>query len=218
MIVRDCMTARVETLRPDDVVATAREVFRRRRIRHLPVVAAGRVIGVVSDRDVRGVVDGKTTTVDSVMTPSPATTTPAAPVEMAASMMRTRKIGCLPVLEGDALVGIVSESDLLVALVELCNLMDPTTVLELDCPDDPDAPRRVRQVVERHGGMVAWMTAIRVHGDRQRVTLRVRMPLGQTPALMFEEAGFTVTSCVTGRPDGPSAGRATTADNARASM
>lgn len=208
MIVRDCMTARVETLRPDDVVATAREVFRRHRIRHLPVVAAGRVIGVVSDRDVRGVVDSKTTTVDSVMTPSPATTTPAAPVEIAASMMRTHKIGCLPVLEGDTLVGIVSESDLLVALVELCNLMDPTTVLELDCEDDPDATRRVRQVVERHGGMVAWMTAIRVHGGRQHVTLRVRMPLGQTPALMLEEAGFTVTSCVTGRPEAATNGRA----------
>ena len=72
MLVRDCMTARVETLAPDDDVATAREVFRRRRIRHIPVVAAGRVIGVVSDRDVRGVVDGKTTPVDSIMTPSPA--------------------------------------------------------------------------------------------------------------------------------------------------
>lgn len=217
MIVRDCMTARVETLRPDDVVATAREVFRRRRIRHIPVVVAGRVIGVVSDRDVRGVVDDKTTTVDSVMTPSPATTTPAAPIEIAASMMRTRKIGCLPVLEGTTLVGIVSESDLLVALVELCNLMDPTTVLALDCEDDPDAPRRIRQVVERHGGMVAYMTAIRAHGGRQHVTLRVRMPIGQTPALMLEEAGFTVTSCVTSRADVPTDGRATTAASARAS-
>lgn len=200
MLVRDCMTARVETLAPEDDVATAREVFRRRRIRHIPVVAAGRVIGVVSDRDVRSVVDGKTTSVDSIMTPSPATTTPATPVELAASKMRTRKIGCLPVLEGDTLVGIVSESDLLVALVDLCNLMDPTTLLELDCEDDPDALRRVRQVVERHGGMVARMTAIRVHGARQRVTLRVHMPLGQTPALMLEEAGFKVTSCVMGRP------------------
>ena len=54
MIVRDWMTAPVEVVKPDDDVATVREVLRRRQIRQLPVVAAERVIGIVTDRDVRG--------------------------------------------------------------------------------------------------------------------------------------------------------------------
>lgn len=199
MLVRDKMTAPVEAVRPDDDVAVVREVFRRRRIRHIPVVAVGRVVGMVSDRDLRGVAEGTTATVDSIMTPAPATTTPGTPVETAAALMRTRKIGALPVLEGETLVGIVSESDLLAALVELCNTMDPTTVLDLECADDPGAPRRIREILERHGGTVAWMTAIRAHGDRQHVTLRVCMPLGHTPAQLLEEAGFPVASCVMGR-------------------
>jgi acetoin utilization protein AcuB len=200
MMVRDCMTARVETLRPDDPIAVARELFRRRRIRHAPVVALGRVVGMLSDRDVRGAAD-TATSIDAIMSPPSATTTPSTPIEDAAIVMRSRKIGALPVLEGEELVGIVSESDLLDALVKLCNAMDPTAVLGLECDEDANAPQRVRQLVERHGGSVAWMTAIRAHGGRQQISLRLRMPRSHTPSEMFEEAGFTVTSCILGPTD-----------------
>jgi acetoin utilization protein AcuB len=198
MVVRDCMTVRVETVQPDDTIGLVREIFRRRRIRHVPVIAVGRVVGIVSDRDLRGG-GADERSVDAVMTPAPATTTPGAPIEDAAAVMRSRKFGALPVLEGHELVGIVSESDLLGALVDLCSVMDPTTVLELECTDDAGAPARARHLVERHGGTVAWMTATRAHGGRQQITLRLRMPLAHSPSMMFEEAGFIVTSCVTGR-------------------
>src|SRR5690349_22352824 len=122
MLVRDCMTTRVETVHPEESVAAVREVFRRRRIRQLPVVAADRVIGIVTDRDVRSAASD-TATVDAVMTPNPATTTPGTPVEHAAATMRARKFGALPVVEGNTLVGIVSESDLLDALTKLCGML-----------------------------------------------------------------------------------------------
>jgi acetoin utilization protein AcuB len=195
MLVRDCMTTPVQTTHPEETVAAVREVFRRRRIRQLPVVAAGRVIGIVTDRDVRSVASD-TTTVDAVMTPTPMTTTPATPVEHAAVVMRTWKVGALPVVEGDTLVGIVSESDLLEALTKLCIMLDPTTAIELECDDDPDAPARVRQVLESHGGRVALLTAIRTHGGRQRISFRARMPLGAPPDRLLEEAGYPVSSCI----------------------
>ena len=198
MIVRDRMTTRVETVAPDDSVATVCEVFRRRRIRHMPVIAAGRLVGIVSDRDVRATVSPDTV-VESVMTPHPATTTPSTPVEVAAALLRERKIGALPVMEGDTLVGIVSESDLLGALCDLCKLLDPTTVLEIECEGDPGAASRARSIIERHGGRVAWTTAIGTHGGQQRVGMRVRMPIGQAPEQLLEEAGFRVLSCVMSR-------------------
>jgi acetoin utilization protein AcuB len=156
------------------------------------------VVGIVSDRDVRGAADD-TTSVDAIMTPNPVTTTAATPVEDAAALMRSRKIGALPVLDGAELVGIVSESDLLMALIELCRATDPTAVIDLDCEDDPEAAHRVRSLLERHGGTVSWLTAIRTHGGRQRISLRVRLPHAHTPSQMLEEAGFSVVSCVTGR-------------------
>lgn len=195
MMIRDCMTTTVETVRPDDDLATVRETLRRRHIRQLPVVAAGRVIGIVTDRDLRGATDASAT-VESVMTPAPTTTTPSTPIEVAAAMLRRRKIGALPVLDGDALVGIVSESDLLGALITLCARLDPTTVLELECPADPEAASRARQLLERHGGRIAWLTAVRTRGGRESLGLRVRMPPGHAPEQLLEEAGFTVLSCV----------------------
>ncbi|HEY2386537.1 MAG TPA: CBS domain-containing protein [Candidatus Binatia bacterium] len=195
MLVRDCMTAPVETAHPEDTVAAVREVFRRRRIRQLPVMAAGRLIGVVTDRDVRSAASD-TTTVDAVMTPNPTTIAPATLIEQAATVMRERKIGALPVVEGETLVGIVSESDLLEALTRLCAMLDPTTAIELDCDDDPNAPARVRRVLERHGGHIAWLTAVRMHGGRQRISFRTRMPIGTVPEQLLEEAGFPVRSCI----------------------
>jgi acetoin utilization protein AcuB len=194
MVVRDRMTTRVETVRPDDDVKTVREVLRRRGIRHLPVIAAERLIGIVSDRDVRGADPGAL--VESVMTPTPITTTPATPVEQAAARLCDRKIGALPVVEDGRVVGIITESDLLTALVELCARLEPTTVLELECEGDADAAARVRHLLERHGGRVSWMTAIGVHGGRQRISIRVLMPIGRTPEQILEENGFPVSACV----------------------
>lgn len=195
MMIRDCMTTAVETVQPDDDIATVREQLQRRHIRQLPVVAAGRLIGIVSDRDVRSAPD-PTATVDTVMTPAPATTTPSTPIEVAAAELRRRKIGALPVIEDDTLVGIVSESDLLDAVVELCMRLDPTAVLQLECPAEAAAATRVRHLLERHGGSVAWLTAVRTRGGRERLGVRVRMPPGRAPEPLLEEAGFTVVSCV----------------------
>lgn len=195
MVVRDCMTTTVETVKPDDDVATVREVLRRRRIRQVPVVAAGRVIGIVTDRDVRGIT-GDRTTVDAVMTPTPVTVAPDTPVEVAAAMLRTRKIGALPVVLDHVLVGIVSESDLLGALVDLCARLETTTVLAVECDEDAHAVSRIRELFGRHGATVAWISSVRTRGGKQAINVRVRMPPERGATELLTDAGFRVVSCV----------------------
>ncbi|MCC6765701.1 MAG: CBS domain-containing protein [Deltaproteobacteria bacterium] len=195
MVVRDCMTTTVETVKPDDDVATVREVLRRRRIRQIPVVAAGRVIGIITDRDVRAVTDARTT-VDAVMTPTPATVAPDTPVEVAAATLRQRKIGALPVVLDHALVGIVSESDLLGALVDLCARLEQTTVLALECDEDASAVSRIREIFGRHGATVAWISSVRTRGGKQAINVRVRMPPERGATELLADAGFRVVSCV----------------------
>jgi acetoin utilization protein AcuB len=197
MMVRDCMTAAVATVQPDDDVAAVREVLRRRRVRQLPVIAAGRVIGIITDRDVRAVVD-PATTVDAVMTPTPATVGPDTPVEVAAAVLRQRKIGALPVVDEHTLVGIVSESDLLGALVDLCARLDTTTVLALECDEDAGAVSRLRELFGRHGATVAWISSVRTRGGKQAINVRVRMPPERGATELMTDAGFRVVSCVTG--------------------
>ncbi len=128
---RDLMTRPVKTLGRNDRLSMADEVMRTERIRHLPVLDdTGRVVGVVSQRDlflnalVRALGFGSATRdktlatllVKDVMSDGAVTTTPDTPIADAARLMVERKIGCLPVVEGDELIGILSESDIVSAV------------------------------------------------------------------------------------------------------
>jgi acetoin utilization protein AcuB len=101
--------------------------------RRLPVVSEGQVIGIVADLDIREALNSPIimrerwqdeelmdqTTVEACMTIDPTTVAPQTPVIEAARLMRDLKIGGLPVMEGGRLVGMVTETDLLDALIVL---------------------------------------------------------------------------------------------------
>jgi len=117
---RDVMTHRLVTIGPETSCDEARRLMDEHRIRHLPVVAEGRLVGMLSDRDVRsaaarasGIAVGK------VMTPDPVMVAPKTRVEHAARAMLARRFGALPVVDDGALVGIVTYTDLLEALVQV---------------------------------------------------------------------------------------------------
>lgn len=129
--VRDLMSPLVRTLGRNDQLLMADTVMRNERIRHLPIVDdAGRLVGIVSQRDlffnalVRALGHGTVArdralgsiAVKEVMTGDVVTTTPETPITAAAQIMVDRKIGCLPVVQGDAVVGILSESDIVSAV------------------------------------------------------------------------------------------------------
>ncbi|HEY7518834.1 MAG TPA: CBS domain-containing protein [Methylomirabilota bacterium] len=119
VLVDAVMTRRVVTLTSDASLAEARRLLDQHRIRHVPVVRDGRLVGIVSDRDLRSAhaTDARHATVDSVMTPAPITIGPRTRIEDAARLLVARKIGGLPVVDGDELVGIVTGDDLLRALI-----------------------------------------------------------------------------------------------------
>jgi acetoin utilization protein AcuB len=120
MRVGDRMTPNPTVVRLGDSLATARMIMRAGGFKHLPVVERKRVLGVISDRDVRQYATSlDNTVVETVMTADPATASPDTSVEEAASLMLVKAIGCLPVTEHGNLVGIVTTTDLLRALLDV---------------------------------------------------------------------------------------------------
>jgi CBS domain-containing membrane protein len=122
--IRDLMTSEVMTLAPEDDLMKADAIMQRGRIRHLPVVVGSKLVGLITHRDLLraqiaalGMDTGnELTTLVALpagerMRKNVMTTTPDAQPADAARIMLQHKVGCLPVIEGDALVGIVSESD-----------------------------------------------------------------------------------------------------------
>jgi len=131
MRVEDLMSRTVISAPTATPVVEARALMLRERIRHLLVVSEGRLEGIVTDRDIRLNLPSPATslsvwelnhllarlTVADVMTKSVIVIDPARDAREAARIMIDHKIGALPVLDGERLVGIITETDLLRAFV-----------------------------------------------------------------------------------------------------
>ena len=111
------MTTNVYTVVPSDTIAHARELLRQHRINQLPVVAGGTLLGIVSDRDLRDSAKLNDTPVKTIMNHPPITLSCHSTLVNAAEVMRQQRIGAVPIVSGNSLVGIITRSDILEAFV-----------------------------------------------------------------------------------------------------
>jgi len=121
------MQRKIVTISAHESLSTVEDIMRLGHVRHMPVVSAGRLVGVVSERDLlrtslsslsRHRSDERkaflyAVEIGSVMSSPPVVIDPRASIRQAARTMAEAKIGCLPVVEGDDLVGLVTETDVL---------------------------------------------------------------------------------------------------------
>lgn len=127
LTVGDCMTVDPATVAPKDSLQRVIELLRRRDIRTVPVVEAGKLVGIVTDRDVRQVAPAyplfrdedeirrytENLTVTAAMTADPMTVSPETPLVEAAKILETYRISTLPVVADLRVVGMLSVNDLL---------------------------------------------------------------------------------------------------------
>jgi len=125
--VRDIMEEKIVTISAGDSLSTVEDIMTLGHVRHMPVVQAGRLVGVVSERDLlRASLSNLTefgaesrraflhaVEIERVMSTPPIVIGPDATVEEAALAMAEKKIGCLPVVRGDVVVGLLTETDVL---------------------------------------------------------------------------------------------------------
>jgi acetoin utilization protein AcuB len=139
MKVQSIMTARPITVGREMPVLDAQQLMAKSRIRHLLVTEGGRLLGMVTDRDIRLNVPSPATslsvweinylmarlTVESVMTEAVITVEPERDAAEAARIMLDHKIGALPVTDGGVVVGIVTETDMLRAFATMASAAQP---------------------------------------------------------------------------------------------
>ena len=127
LTVGDCMSVDPVTVAPRDSLQRVIDLLRRRDIRAVPVVEDGKLVGIVTDRDVRQVAPAyplfrdddeirrytENLTVTAARSADPMTVSPATPLVEAAKILETYRISSLPVVEGFRVVGILSVTDLL---------------------------------------------------------------------------------------------------------
>jgi len=126
-IVREIMMGSPVTLKPEDTLDLANDVISLGRIRHIPVVEDGRLVGLLSERDLMGAAATtifglkqrsksallKSVLIKDVMKKKVVTVKPDTPIKQTARLMKEKKIGCVPVVSEGALVGLVTTTDIL---------------------------------------------------------------------------------------------------------
>jgi acetoin utilization protein AcuB len=197
LTVRDVMVTGPVTVRPHETARHAYRLMRDNRFRHLPVVEDGRLVGILSDRDLRPVLLSPTLArarVAELMSEDLTTVGPDALVEEAASLLVVKKIGCLPVIADGRLVGIVTETDLLGVLVELLGLLTQSTRLDVAVAGGPDAYERIVEIIRAHEGRIISVGA--VPGSESKTVFSVRLePRDPRPIVeALQTAGFEVLS------------------------
>lgn len=203
LLVEDSMTQEVVTLEPETTAAEALALCRERRIRHLPVVEGGRLLGLVSDRDLRSAapVLGDPNRTEAlgrirageVMSRDVVTVSPKDPIENAAREMYERRIGCLPVVDGSGLVGIVTSSDVMRALVRLVGAHEPGSTIEVEMPDRLRHLAEVAGVIRDSGASVVSVLTPPDH-DPGKASLMFRLgTIDPSSAVRgLEDAGYRV--------------------------
>ncbi|HFB38850.1 MAG TPA: CBS domain-containing protein [Oceanithermus sp.] len=185
MLVREWMTPDPVTISPDTPVLEAIKLLKEKGFRRLPIVEGGKLVGIVTDKDLKDAMPSKATTlsvwelnyllskltVSEVMAKPVITVQADEPLEEAALLMEEYKVGGLPVLEGDRLVGMITITDVLRAFIEVMGMKEGGVRITFDVPDRPGALAQAAQAVPP-ANIVSVATAGK-HDGMRRIVMRV---------------------------------------------
>src|SRR5574341_1416924 len=174
MVVAKRMRKTVITIQPHQTLALAQSLLEAHRIRHLPVLEDGKLVGVVSSRDIRGAVPLpaapeearayaeklRALPVSDVMSREVVAVAPFTPVEHCAKLMTQYRIGCLPVVAAGRLEGIVTTIDVMDMMAEMMGVSEVGSRVEVEVPAEPGAVGDVARLIEARGVRIASIVSV----------------------------------------------------------
>jgi acetoin utilization protein AcuB len=158
------------TISPEESLSDAHKYMRDQKIRHLPVVKSDdKMIGLIAEDDLLKAEPSSATSlsvweihyllmevkVKTVMVKNIITTTEDTPIEEAAHLMLDHKIGCLPVIRDDKLLGIITESDIFRTFMELFAAREKGLRITLECPNKAGELAKITKAVADEGGYIS---------------------------------------------------------------
>lgn len=205
MLVRDRMSSPAIVIDVDASIAEAHTLMRQHDIRRLPVLKRGRLAGIVTWTDLMRAEPSPASTlsafevpsllrsarVGEIMTPEPITIGPDAPIEAAAVIMRREKIGGLPVTQGQTLLGVVTESDIFEAFIDLTGLRRGGARLVVDLSGRTNPIAGIAAIVEASGVALTSLATYQQEG-RQLAVVRVDAPYPLHVVQALSDGGFAV--------------------------
>lgn len=199
MFVGKRMTKKVITVAPEDTLKRAADLLAENRVHRLPVLKDGRLVGIVSDSDIRNAAVRDSSPVSppgsrivgEIMTREVITVTPWDTVEDALLVLQKKRLGSLPVVEENRVVGIITKADVLAALIETLDIEGIGARIEIILPRDTASLRKLVDLIGGKGIEVRSLV-LAPHGDRFAAFLRIVTIDAPAVKAMLRDAGFTV--------------------------
>jgi len=182
MLVQDIMQRTVVTASPETRFEEIARLLRCRGVRHLPVLDRGALAGIISDRDLKSAMasvgdsageSASALTAADIMTRRVITTSPVFPVEEAARVMAAERISALPVVDAGRLVGLISETDILLLFVRAMGVLEPSTRLDVVLPAAPRALSQVVHTLETEGAAISSIVTLKSPDGLTEAVIRV---------------------------------------------
>lgn len=205
MLVEDIMKRDVVTVELTDSIRLALLKVHQYRIRHLPVISQGKLVGIISDRDVRDACPSiigipreddehvLNTPVSSIMRKDVICAHPLDFVEEAALALYDNRIGCLPVVVDDELKGIITETDILHTLVELMGVHYPSSHIEVEVDDRTGLLADVAEIFkEANCNVTSVLVMPGKHLGKKNLVFRVQTIDPRHLVSKIEEAGYRI--------------------------
>jgi acetoin utilization protein AcuB len=198
MLVARRMSRNPVAVSPKASIQEAMELMKKYSIRHLPVVNREKsLVGWVTDTDLRGALIAsmiEDLTVGDVMIADPVTVRSTDVLEQAALLITEHKIGGMPVLEDDKLVGVITVVDILEAFIDIMGVLAASSRLDVKLSDSRDAFQEVSRIIREHNGEIISVGILRQDSAERIYSFRIEKcdtkPLRQA----LEEQGHKVVS------------------------
>lgn len=206
MFVKSRMTIDPIVVEENTPILEAGELMRKHHIQRLPVVRGERLVGIVTEMDLLKVSPSSATTLSifelnylltkirtgEAMTKNPATISPDATVEEAVLLMRDRDVGGLPVVDDEKLVGIITESDIFDAFIDLMGLRYTGTRLTIDLEDRIGAIAEISDIIRAQGVNIISMATFHQPSGSGEIVLRLDLRETGTLIGSLESKGYRV--------------------------
>jgi acetoin utilization protein AcuB len=205
MRVQDVMQTKLYTVTPETTLLEALRLTGQHGIRHLLVLDGDRLVGILSDRDLKRAMASSATSLEAhelnyllerlsvreVMTRAVITIGPLLPIEDAARLMVLEKIGALPVTDGERLVGLVTETDVLRLFVRALGAGEPSSRLDVTLGNRPHAVAEMVETVEAAGAEISSLVTLTGGSGLKEAVIRVRTINPRPVVWALETRGFT---------------------------
>jgi len=188
MFIGKRMSRSVIFVTPETSIADALNLMKSEHIRRLPVLKRGKLVGIISDRDLLNASPSPATslsiweltyllsklTVGEIMTRKVLTVTEDTPIEEAARIMADHKIGGLPVVRGGDVIGMITETDLFKIFLEMMGARQRGIRLTVLVPEEPGQLARLTEAIASLGGnIISLSTFAGEHPGNSLVTCKI---------------------------------------------